>query len=728
MSKRSLKASVQGQARAKQALLYKGWTQDYLATEAGLSTRNSVWKFLSGRPVDRHIFIELCFRLDLDWQETAELPLPPTPPVASTQQEAVAAKLKARMWHWVEKNCGTLQSYFDSRQSLSLSQSYVGLRIVEQSGLVTKSWLEWLAQHPQTVILGQPGTGKTTFLKYLALQCYQEVTDWMPIFVSLRNVLNHQRQGEELTLFNYLVGLLKKVAITTADLEYILAENKLLILLDGLDEVPKNQADTIIALICNFAETHHSNPLIITCRLGAQPYHFQGFTYRELARFNPAQISEFAQKWFTATLEDCQSGLARAGDFLEVLQRPENKSIQELAQTPILLALICSVFQARCQFPHKRSHLYQEALEVLLKNWDQVRGIKRLASCPPLSLLEQLKLLSSLAAIALIKGGYTLEREEILPLIMGFLSRLPGAETDADALWLNSETLLQDMTSHQGIIEEQAKGIYGFSHITFQEYLTARKILADTVSSEPYLSLAQLAQKLLMPQWQEVILLTVEMLPEPLVLLQLLRQEAENILQGDRRLQEFLETLVAKAQNLQVPYLPVAVRAFYLGLECGRDLNLASALDNRLGGDLAPAMALDLNLVRILNSALALGPNPSLNHILELSFALEIDPRLPLEVDLRRSLWQLQQLLPPLTLGLDAWQRAWQNQGAQWCLALRQLLEKNFQIGQEWQWSPQQKEALRQYYEAHLFLVNCLRVSPPASREAIAAQLLTALA
>jgi predicted NACHT family NTPase len=73
MSQRSLKSSVTGQQRAKQAMKRKGWTQNYLAIEAGLSTRNSVWKFLSGRSVERHIFMELCFQLDLEWQDIADL-------------------------------------------------------------------------------------------------------------------------------------------------------------------------------------------------------------------------------------------------------------------------------------------------------------------------------------------------------------------------------------------------------------------------------------------------------------------------------------------------------------------------------------------------------------------------------------------------------------------------------------------------------------------------------
>ncbi|MFM7382149.1 MAG: hypothetical protein ACKO1W_03700, partial [Microcystaceae cyanobacterium] len=72
MAKRSFRASPQGIAKAKQAFERKGWTQEYLASEAGLSSRQSVWKFFTGRPIERYIFQEICFRLDLNWEEIVE--------------------------------------------------------------------------------------------------------------------------------------------------------------------------------------------------------------------------------------------------------------------------------------------------------------------------------------------------------------------------------------------------------------------------------------------------------------------------------------------------------------------------------------------------------------------------------------------------------------------------------------------------------------------------------
>ena len=74
MVKRSIKASAEGIIKAKQAFEVRQWSQEYLASEVGVSTRNPIWKFFSGRPLDRHIFMEICFKLDLEWEEIADLP------------------------------------------------------------------------------------------------------------------------------------------------------------------------------------------------------------------------------------------------------------------------------------------------------------------------------------------------------------------------------------------------------------------------------------------------------------------------------------------------------------------------------------------------------------------------------------------------------------------------------------------------------------------------------
>ncbi|PHM09256.1 hypothetical protein CK516_15680 [Nostoc sp. 'Peltigera malacea cyanobiont' DB3992] len=54
MVKRSLQASLTGIQEAKRAFALKGWKQDNLAAEVNLKTRQPIWRFFSGRPVERH--------------------------------------------------------------------------------------------------------------------------------------------------------------------------------------------------------------------------------------------------------------------------------------------------------------------------------------------------------------------------------------------------------------------------------------------------------------------------------------------------------------------------------------------------------------------------------------------------------------------------------------------------------------------------------------------------
>ncbi len=74
ISKRSLKASEAGIRRAKKRFSHKGWTQEYLAEEVGLKTRQPIWRFFAGKPVERYTFFEICSRLELDWKEIAVIP------------------------------------------------------------------------------------------------------------------------------------------------------------------------------------------------------------------------------------------------------------------------------------------------------------------------------------------------------------------------------------------------------------------------------------------------------------------------------------------------------------------------------------------------------------------------------------------------------------------------------------------------------------------------------
>ena len=187
-----------------------------------------------------------------------------------------------------------------------------------------------------------------------------------------------------------------------------------------------------------------------------------------------------------------------------------------------------------------------------------------------------------------------------------------------------------------------------------------------------------------------------------------------------------LKSLDIKVKTLQTPYAEVAVRAFYLGLDYLRDLNLASALDRELSGNLAAELALDVALMRILTLSLSIIARPDWEKILDLGFALDIERRFPMTEGLGRSLQNLKQQLPNPTEGIENLLDWWQTKGQEWGEQFRGFLIEYRYIGQDWRLTNQQKALLNQYYSANLFLVECLGQVSPIKRREIASNLLMA--
>jgi hypothetical protein len=501
-----------------------------------------------------------------------------------------------------------------------------GLRLVREKG--------------NLFILGKPGAGKTTFLKYIALKAAEQLIDKVPIFVSLKHWADSDSE-----LMTFIAERFDICGFPDAQpfVEELLKSGNAIGLFDGLDEVNQESGlrDQQTRAMSNFVEKYDRTQCLITCRIAASDYAFQPFTYVEMADFTEAQIKTFVGNWFRNNEGERDQETCKK--FLTEFAKPDNKGLREMARTPLLLTLLCLAFDATLTFPQRRAEIYEEALDALMKKWDASRRIKRDEVYYKLSLGHKENLLAHIAKESFERNEYFIPQAELERRIADYVKNVPPHNTNEEA---DGEAILKALEAQHGIFVERTREIYSFSHLTFQEYFTAKHIVAnpakDTLTN---LVKAHCADR----RWREVFLLTTSLLPDANEFMKTFRQGVDELLEDDKKRLPFsyesarlrvgeslanyekLRALLAWAdkKSASIQADPWLVRSSYLYIELyypSLNFTLVHAHDlaRALAHDPVFDSALAHDLVQALDRALALARDLGLNELTKELAALSL--------------------------------------------------------------------------------------------------------
>ncbi|MDQ3253908.1 MAG: NACHT domain-containing protein, partial [Acidobacteriota bacterium] len=305
-----------------------------------------------------------------------------------------------------------------------------GLRLVREKG--------------NLFILGKPGAGKTTFLKYIALQAAEQNIDKIPIFVSLKLCAD-----SGLELLRFIAERFDICDFPDAQpfVEELLKSGSATVLFDGLDEVNQEsgQRDKKTRAMNNFVEKYDRTQCLITCRLAASDYSFQPFTYVEIADFTEKQIETFVGNWFRNN--EGEKDDETCAKFLAEFAKDDNKGLRDLARTPLLLTLLCLAFNETLTFPQRRVEIYEEALDALLKKWDSSRRIKRDEVYRKLSLGHKENMLARIAAETFEKNEYFIPQPELERRITDYVKNVPPHDMNEA---IDGEVILKAIEAQHG--------------------------------------------------------------------------------------------------------------------------------------------------------------------------------------------------------------------------------------------------------------------------------------
>ena len=349
----------------------------------------------------------------------------------------------------------------------------------------------------------------------------------------------------------------------------------LLVLLDGLDEVPESTLDDTIRGIRDLVKENPECRYITSCRTAFYKDYFPRFTDALLTDFTDDQIRNLIENWFRSERD---RELETAETLWGLLKGPNHQATRELARTPLLATFLCLVYDDRQKLPVNRAELYGDALRILLERWAASKRVHGEPVFPGLSTKRELLMLEAIAGPAYERDQYFFTAQELATAIEAFL------QSDRDRPdKIDGRQVVEEIERKQGLLVQRAQDRYSFSHLALHEYLAACHYYKSGRSQE--VATATLTQQ----RWREVHLL-LSGLQEPDADAFLLAMATETI---ERVTSKPLQGLLSWAGRIvsagSSPQQTAARRALMMGFALGRDR------DRDLGFDLALELARDLD-------------------------------------------------------------------------------------------------------------------------------------
>ena len=385
--------------------------------------------------------------------------------------------------------------------------------------------IEILKENDGVIILGDPGAGKTTFLKYLALKLARgEGADLglearLPILLPLAAYAN-ALQEKDVRLDDFIVGYFDETGCDFP-LDPMLSEaltvGKALILLDGLDEI-KDLAlrNTVVERVTNFYASHRrkGSKFVLTSRVvGYRDVRAaaEGMVECTLVDFDDNEINEFIVRWTSMFEKQALGDTAVAHwdaehELMELMEAMEtNEGIRRLAVNPLLLTILVLMKRKGVTLPEGRVQLYDQYITTLLITWNRTRSLSGRA---PSRELDEVQITHVLAPLALwmhqVNPGVGLVNRADLYRKLNEIFRDRG-DSDPDSA---ARQFIDDMHEHTALLLERGHNEYGFIHLTFEEYLAA-VALAYLARDKADRVIDILAPHIGEQDWREVSLLAV---------------------------------------------------------------------------------------------------------------------------------------------------------------------------------------------------------------------------
>ncbi len=263
------------------------------------------------------------------------------------------------------------------------------------------SCMEAATKEDKLVLLGNAGSGKSSFVKHLIARQALVVKEGkaplkgfapslIPVYIELRKLsprlkdlaIENLARLEKLKKLSDVVfeQLRQEVQERNASeffskIEDAFNEGNILLVLDGLDEVPQKLREIVRLTVEALIQLHKIKKIIITSRPNAYKKLFDNFSDYNIALLDKEKISKFAEEWYNAQLALQKINKEQAKEKTQDLAKRAIRDVPSaMSGNPMMLTCIAIIHKSGRVFPEHRAVLYNEIVNILSSKWQEEKA------------------------------------------------------------------------------------------------------------------------------------------------------------------------------------------------------------------------------------------------------------------------------------------------------------------------------------------------------------------
>ena len=276
---------------------------------------------------------------------------------------------------------------FERRRRVPIEKIYVNTSIYAYAdkrvdfgwtpvGRSSLNVMDLIPRLDRTVLLGDPGGGKTTATNVLANYFASDPTHKVPFLVTLREYA--VKEPPKLSVAGYIERTLNSLYQSAAPdglVERLLLTGGALVIFDGLDELlDTSRRREVSDRVEQFCSAYPLTGVLVTSRVvgyDEAQLDIEQFKCYRLGGFGEDEVAEYVRKWFTVQENVSPSEAENEAEaFLT-----ESGSAPDLRYNPLMLSLMCILYRGEGSLPRDRAGIYGRCAELLLGKWDESRRI-----------------------------------------------------------------------------------------------------------------------------------------------------------------------------------------------------------------------------------------------------------------------------------------------------------------------------------------------------------------